>query len=517
MRSHFLVVGSGPAGVAAASALLEAGHQVTLVDGGKDVPPELLSKIKNLKSRSLPFSDEDIAFAKENFHEDASGVAQKTFFGSSFAYEANEALQNFETENIGHLLPTLAVGGYSRIWGAAALDFPASEIENWPISRAELEPYYQKVQNLLKVVGDPSDSLAKVLGHSHCWPVNKKFDGLNFLSDAFQSVGTELKKNGFEWGQSRLALNEVECKRCGLCMYGCPWDYIYSTVQTLELLSKNPNFSYEKGRIVESLSKESEIVRIKFADAKKSEEQHQKFTRVFLAAGPLSTTALLGRSGLHEKIRMPVSEYFIIPFLSLRARAELLKSSVITLSQMFVEIRNSKLSPRSIHLQFYGYNDLYELTFKKMLGPIFGLIRWFVLPRFFVAQGYLHSDVSSHIEMDVDSAGVRLKGVKSEIARKTIFQTAKSIFGLLWKKGILPLLPVVKVGQPGDGRHVGAQFPMVKNPEKLQTNLLGQLKQFSGVHIVDSSVLPSLPAQTITFTVMANAYRIAKQVGDLYK
>jgi choline dehydrogenase-like flavoprotein len=32
-------------------------------------------------------------------------------------------------------------------------------------------------------------------------------------------------------------------------------------------------------------------------------------------------------------------------------------------------------------------------------------------------------------------------------------------------------------------------------------------------HIVDSTIFPSIPAPTITLTVMANAYRIAQEVA----
>jgi len=35
------------------------------------------------------------------------------------------------------------------------------------------------------------------------------------------------------------------------------------------------------------------------------------------------------------------------------------------------------------------------------------------------------------------------------------------------------------------------------------------------VHLLDASVFPSIPATTITLTVMANAHRIATQAANL--
>jgi choline dehydrogenase-like flavoprotein len=49
---------------------------------------------------------------------------------------------------------------------------------------------------------------------------------------------------------------------------------------------------------------------------------------------------------------------------------------------------------------------------------------------------------------------------------------------------------------------------MRENPGPFQTDLLGRPTGFSQVHVVDASVFPSLPATTITLSVMANAHRI---------
>ena len=40
------------------------------------------------------------------------------------------------------------------------------------------------------------------------------------------------------------------------------------------------------------------------------------------------------------------------------------------------------------------------------------------------------------------------------------------------------------------------------------TDHLGRLYGFKNIHIVDASVFPSIPSATITYSIMANAYRI---------
>src|SRR5207249_9238976 len=70
---------------------------------------------------------------------------------------------------------------------------------------------------------------------------------------------TRLDGAGIHFGQARLAVRAARpaqpegCVYCGLCMYGCPYGYIYNSADTLRQLEKEPNFSYQPGLIVTRL------------------------------------------------------------------------------------------------------------------------------------------------------------------------------------------------------------------------------------------------------------------------
>jgi len=64
-------------------------------------------------------------------------------------------------------------------------------------------------------------------------------------------------------------------------------------------------------------------------------------------------------------------------------------------------------------------------------------------------------------------------------------------------------------GLPGSSFHVGGSLGMSDTPSKSRSDILGRLHGLERVHAVDASVMPSIPASTITFTAMANAHRIA--------
>jgi len=80
----------------------------------------------------------------------------------------------------------------------------------------------------------------------------------------------------------------------------------------------------------------------------------------------------------------------------------------------------------------------------------------------------------------------------------------------------LPVTPQVKFDLPGGGIRSGGCFPMRSTPRELETDLWGRVPDLPGIHVVDSSVLPTIPAGPLAFTVMANAHRIASECPIAY-
>ena len=68
---------------------------------------------------------------------------------------------------------------------------------------------------------------------------------------------------------------------------------------------------------------------------------------------------------------------------------------------------------------------------------------------------------------------------------------------------------MIHLANPGRGYHNGGSFPMSLNPNGPQTDVLGRPFGWNRIHLIDASVFPTIPAATITYTVMANAHRIA--------
>jgi choline dehydrogenase-like flavoprotein len=65
----------------------------------------------------------------------------------------------------------------------------------------------------------------------------------------------------------------------------------------------------------------------------------------------------------------------------------------------------------------------------------------------------------------------------------------------------------------GQGLHYAATLPMQVEPRQYQTDPQGLLFGTRHVLIVDGACLSRLPAKNLTFTIMANALRITRQLA----
>jgi choline dehydrogenase-like flavoprotein len=134
-----------------------------------------------------------------------------------------------------------------------------------------------------------------------------------------------------------------------------------------------------------------------------------------------------------------------------------------------------------------------------------------------VVQGYLDSKDSSAISVRLERRAVGdelvLEAIINPQAKTHVRGISRKLFKCSKYLHTIPLLPLLQIGKPGEGAHVGGTFPMRHTPRELETDILGRLTGTRKIHIVDASVFPSVPSTTITLSVMANAHRI----GSLYE
>ena len=528
------VVGSGPAGVAAAVAMLRAGRQVTMLDAGLELEPAKQQLLKEMRQRpDGHWDDAQVERIKEGMTSNSKGVAVKLAYGSDYPYRGADAYLNAKPEKGVDIKGSLARGGFSTVWGAALMPYRAEDIPSWPIGVPDLADHYRAVLSFMKMSArkDDLESLFPLytddLQHLESSPQAQAL-----LAD-MSKHRESLRSAGIHFGTSRLALEpqgadgRPGCAYCGLCMYGCPYELIYSTDFTLGRLLKDKNFTYVKNAVVERVQEKDGAVTITASDRSTGEPLRFEGDRVCLAAGPLATTRILLESmqAYGQPIEMCDSQIFLVPLLRYGKSGRASSHSLHTLSQLFIEILDSTIVPYTTQLQVYTYNDLYLGAMKDMFGRLYPLLKLPIgelLDRMLVLFGYIHSDFSPKLRMVLDrpsdgnrgqlhlSVSPREADTRAIIRRvlKKVWRCRKYLRGI-------PLTPMLNVTPTGRSFHSGGTFPMSASPKGFQSDTLGRPCGFTRVHAVDSTVFPSVPATTITLTVMANAHRIGTVLASM--
>ncbi len=523
------VIGSGPASVSAAQALLLKGHKVKMLDVGYELESnrqELASKL-----RLTPFENwlsEDLDPLRENMAPDVKGLPQKLTFGSDYPFRAPSEFVQLEQTN-SDILASHARGGLSNVWGANLLPFIQADIDDWPISLRELAPYYKAVLNFVSFSG-PRDDLTAIFPAVPAYQPLRQSNQAQALIADLAKHRSRLSEKGIHFGQSRLAIRTTPqngdqgCIYCGMCMYGCPFDLIYSSRTTLNMLRANQNFEYLPGYYVKRLEESGSEVKVHTLTLKSNTPQIFSASKVFLGAGTVSSARIMLESldAFDREIRIKDSQYFLVPLLRLQRSKGATAERLQTLSQVAIELLANSHTNRSLHLLIYTYNDLYTRALKKMLGISYKLFAPFasqILERLLVLQGYLHSDDSAQISLRIEKGStdhltkIILQGLPNARTKPIVNAALKQIISQFSAFKALPLLPLKHIGLPGKSYHAGATFPMSAEPTGMQSDRLGRPVGFKNLHLIDASCFTSVPATNVTFSVMANAYRIASEAS----
>jgi choline dehydrogenase-like flavoprotein len=523
------VVGSGPAGVACAVALIRRGCKVTMLDAGIELEPAAQTVISEMAGcEPLEWRPEQITALKGDVRARLSGIPLKNSYGSDFPYREAGLSIFGEDAKIG-FKPSFAKGGLSNVWGAAVLPYRAKDISDWPITLEELAPCYSAVLSFMHLSAREDDLRTEFpLYCDDFSPIKQSRQAERFLAD-LSANRTALSSSGISFGTSRLAVLDRNsagdsCKTCGMCLYGCPYGLIYNSSQTVAELMLNPNFTYVKDVIVTEFAETTDHVQI-FGH---SRIDHSIVTynasKLCLGAGVLATTKIFLDSvkAYNRKVTLKDSQYFLLPLVRYSPAPGATKEQLHTLSQIFLEIFDNEISDRTLHLQIYTYNDYFQEAIQAQLGllaPLFALpLRW-GLERLLLIQGYLHSDISSSISLEIkppsgnsSSQLIFEENVnpKARAAIKRVIEKLNHTSQLFKARAVAPLL---KIEKPGRGYHTGGTLPMAKSPEAFQTDTQGRPFGLKRVHLVDATTFPSIPATTITLSIMANAFRIGDLVG----
>lgn len=506
-----IVVGTGPSGLSAIMALLKKGRQVTVLDAGQEPETKALARIASLASRA-PEAWDPAEISNYTAAQRAAGDDIMRF-GSRFAVASPEKSFADGPLNVA-VRASRAKGGLSNVWGAAVLPWPASEIANWPIPATALQPHYRAVAEFMPIAGVQADYDAHFgVGDLPLRaPLPPSAQGNELLS-RFSSAKKALGEFGMAAGPARQAVTEG-CRQCGMCLFGCPYDLIFSSRPYINKLIADGRISYRRGEI-RRIEEHANGVVAHFSSGLDTISGD----RLFLATGVLETAriTLASEPALADRaVTLSESAHFFTPTLSRWRAPGTGKGPHHTLVQAMLEMKAADVSPHLVHTQLYGWNDFYARELAASYGfgiDLFNPIFDAMARRLIVAQTFLHSDHCPKISLSLaksDPEGrLKVQVVEAAGFHRTVRQVRRRLASGLRKSGLYAISMAGRTGAPGSSFHLGGSFPMCETPSAGQTDTLGRPAGRKRIHIVDGSVMPDIPASTITFSVMANAHRIA--------
>ena len=526
--TKYIVIGSGPAAIAATQGIVAQGHQVTILDVGTRLDPKRQQAVDRMSVQDPEaWNPEDLASITGNRVATKEAIHSKQVYGSAFTFDQRDSAVDVRWAKQTGFNHSLARGGLSNVWGSAMLPYAQADIADWPINLTDLEPHYRAIMDFVPCTNSTAELEALLPSYSSQQNSIKLSEQGSALLNDLDQCGCDLKANGIFHGPARLAIyasgsdRHRECEYCALCLSGCPYGLIYSSAQTLQDLIEAGKVTYFADHFIETVDSTTDTVTVRGRNLSTGRSFSIEAGRVFIGAGvlPSAKIVLASLQRFDVPIKLLDSQYFIYPLLRVKGAANIENERMHTTSQLFMEISDESISRHLVHLQIYGYSTFLhgELmrTFLKWPLRIRTFRRWF-LSRLMIAQGFIHSHDSGGVELvlkkdDTGKTHLAATAQPSTHALATVLRVGWMLVKNALRLRTLPLLPGLQFPKPGSGYHSGGTFPMRENPGQLESDILGRLPAWDRIHLVDSSVFPSIPATSITMSIMANAHRIATQ------
>ena len=522
-----LIIGSGPAAVGAALALTSAGVVPTVVDIGAQLDPENRSALERIRHQGPDaWGDEDMSLiTSQPVTSQVEGLPEKRSYGSNFAFRDVGQLVGVRAEPGAHrAVISGAYGGFSSVWGSQLMPFTSDTLDEWPCGAAAMETHYRAVLGEVPLVGHRDDLSEQFPLFAEPSPLPLEAERTSLVMARYDRHRDHVRGNGVTVGHARLAVSARTCVRCGLCMTGCPYGLIYSAGQTIDRLRSQALIRYIPNMLALRICEVGGRPQVRVRDVRDGRISVLDADRVFVACGALGTTRLIASSlGLHGAT-LPAQEsaQFALPAISMRPTADPRHSPRFTLNQFNMVLRCGPKAPDISQTHFYTYNDAFAHELPRfMRADRMEVGRRELLRRLTVGIGYLPSWASPKLALRFEAAGD--DGLSDMIVARERFNWSASAMYRRVKQqmrrvaadlDLWPVFELARYAAGGKTYHFGSTFGHSQDPGETSTDTLGRLATFTNVHLVDASVFPAVPATTFTFTIMANAHRIASQVAS---
>lgn len=516
-----IVVGSGPAGTFVAYGL--QGRDVLVLDVGRLPPPAcgLAGNLYDLR-RSSP----DL-FA-QLIGQDFAGL--RNLAGSKVSLKLKAPCTEYVIRGWERLFPvrasgfepmqSFARGGLANAWGAGVFRFNDRDLRDFPLAAADLDPFYDEITAHIGVSG-ASDDLDPWFGPGQglMAPLALSCLGRELLA-GYQRRRELFRSRGIAVGHPRLAVLTREHRGRAPYAYDAMEFFkprnpaIYNPAFTLEELMAAGAVRYLGGRQALAFRETPDGVEVTARNLETGDTETHAARSLFLAAGALGSARLALASAGDHSTRLPILDnpMSCIPLFRPGLVGRALDPREPTLGQLCV-VFDPGGGADLVQGTIYGTNGplrtdaIFEfplpirasLAWAKHLSPAMGLLMLFHPG---VRDAENHVRLAPDGALDIRCRPVRPGGAEGPLIRAFCRIGFFSHPALCVRPGL------------GQGLHYAGLLPMAEHPGPYQTDADGLLHGAQRVYVTDGACFPALPAKNLTFTIMANALRIARKARE---
>jgi choline dehydrogenase-like flavoprotein len=530
MARH-LVIGSGASGVHYALSVIERGEEVTLLDVGYERPTALFpdANYAQLKERV----DDPLThfLGKRAEYVVYPGPQSKPYgFPPDKAYVFRQPPHWHMRRQGFDPLVSFARGGLAEAWTGGSYELDERDLAAFPFTLGDLQPHYSTVARRIGITGE-RDDLQRFSPMSAPYMTPLALDAHSRrLLEMYARRRDRVNALGVFFGRSRVALLTHDmgarrsCTQLGRCLMGCPRESLYAPSYTLRELQRHARFTYVPGVFVERVVLDGNGTALGVAARRLGggEEVHFSGDRVVLAAGALATTRIYLATLLHEQGSAPelhglmdnrhVSMPFVTPALigrdvelasyqfhhvALGMRGE---TPAGDMHGQMTTLKGAQVHPIVSTLPFDFRAGLG--VFRRVRAALGVVNFWLADSRRRANIVRLVSDQGPLPHLVLEYADDAADRAQTQHAIATV-RRALGILGSLAPRSQTVILP------RGSSVHYAGTLPMSTEDAPHTCRADGSLRGLQRLVIADGAAFSSLPAKNITFTLMANAVRIA--------
>lgn len=520
-----IVIGSGPAAVMAAQTLVEAGKEVLMLDFGNELDscaesPEggdFLSLRENDSRQHRYFLGNEFEGLPDNRIKTG---AQLTPSRKIMIRDVNDYLP-VDSKNF-YPMESLAKGGLGRGWGLGTYAYSDGELQKTGLPLDQMKSAYQVVADRIGVsVGDDEIKEYLVGNLKNTLPPIKPDNSISMLFDKFKKLNIKEK---MYLGSPAMAILTSDFKGRLATDYS-DMDFYDDTRKSawraqfvVDDLMNYPDFKYMKGYLVLKFVEDADKVVVTVLNTIKGIKEDFYAKKLFLTGGALSSARILLRSLDVEKLSLLCNPYTYMPAINLAMVGKPLSKLKSSMAQAMMIYDPDGKNDDLVSVAIYTYRSLLlqRLIEQSPLNTRANFSIFSVLQSAFVVAGIHHPDIfreSNNLRLknaDTKTGDVLVANFEITKEEREIIMKRESVIKSVFKRiGVFP----IKRLDPGFGSsiHYAGTIPARTNPSLGESHLDGRVEGCKKVYSADSSQFNFLPAKGVTFSLMANAHRVASQ------